>query len=135
MNNLIFDSSALMAYLTDAPGGKGVEEWLNRLVGETELQGWMSTLAAGELYHMAMRRKNEQAAERALRALTSLPLTLVAPDMEMALEAARLKATHAISYVDAFSAALAIREKGLLIAADPVFDELRGMPYFSVQYL
>ncbi len=135
MNNLIFDSSALAAYLTDGPGAGDVSEWLLRLVGETELQGWMSTTAVGELYHMVMRRKNEQTAERALRALTSLPIQMIEPDLELAVEAAKLKATHAISYVDALTAALAIREQGLLIAADPVFEELRGIPHFSVQYL
>lgn len=135
MNHLIFDSSALVAYLLDAPGGQVVEEWLERLVGETEMQGLMCTLAVGEVYHMAMRRKNEQAAERALRAISSLPLTIVAPDLELSIAAARLKATHAVSYVDAFSAALAIEHKGLLLATDPVFEELANVPYFSVQYL
>ncbi len=135
MNHLIFDSSALVAYLTDAPGGQAIEEWLDRLVGETEMQGLMTTTAVGELYHMAMRRKNEQAAERALRALTSLPITIVAPDLELSIAAARLKAVHAISYIDAFSAALAIAYKGILLATDPVFDELQNVPYFSVQYL
>lgn len=135
MNHLIFDSSALIAYLADEPGGAVVEEWLARLVGETEMQGLMCTAAVGELYHMTMRRKNEQAAERALRAISSLPLTIVAPEMELSIAAARLKATHAISYVDALSAALAIEHKGILLATDPVFDELLQVPYFQVQYL
>lgn len=135
MNHLIFDSSALVAYLTDAPGGKAVEEWLARLVGETEMQGLICTVAVGELYHMVMRRKNEQAAERVLRAISSLPITIVAPETELAIAAARLKAAHAISYVDALSAALAIEYKGILLATDPVFDELANVPYFSVQYL
>ncbi len=135
MNKLIFDSSALLSYLADLPGGEIVEEWLNRLVGQTEMKGWVSALAAGEVYHMVMRRKNEQTALRALRALTSLPVQIVPADLELSIEAAKLKATYAISYVDAFSAALTIREKGILLATDPIFDELKGVEFFEVQYL
>ncbi len=135
MTHLIFDSSALLAYLLDAPGAAGMEAWLNRLTTENELQASMTTLAAGELFHIAMRRKNEATAERAYRTLLGLPIALIVPDMALTLEAAKLKAVHSVSYTDAHTAALAIQEKGLLVAADNVFDALRGLPFFSVQYL
>ena len=135
MNHLIFDSSALLAYFLDAPGAAGMEEWLRRLTTETDLQASMTTLAAGELFYTALRRKNEATAERAYRMLLGLPIALVAPGMELSLEAAKLKAVHSVSYTDAHTAALTIQEKGMLVAADNVFDALRGLPFFSVQYL
>jgi predicted nucleic acid-binding protein len=135
MTDLVFDSSALLAYFLDAPGGNGVEEWLGRLSSDTQLKGWMTATSMGELYHLVMRRRNESQADRALKALQSLPITFVPVESELALAAARIKATHPVSYTDALAAALTIEVKGLLVAADPVFDSLRGLPFFSVQYL
>ncbi len=135
MTDLVFDSSALLAYFLDAPGGAGVEEWFGRLSGGNQLRGWMTTTSLGELYHVVMRRKNEQRADRALRAVQTLPITFVDADEELCLAAAKLKATHAISYTDALAAALTIDKKALLVAADPVFEALHGLPFFTVQYL
>jgi predicted nucleic acid-binding protein len=135
MNRIIFDSSALLAYFLDAPGAAGIVEWLNRLTTETDLQACMTTLAAGELFYTAMRHKNEATAERAHRMLLGLPIALLVPDMELSLEAAKLKAVHPISFVDAHTAALVVKQQGLLVAADKVFDVLHGLPFFSVQYL
>jgi predicted nucleic acid-binding protein len=42
------------------------------------------------------------------------------------IEAAKLKAQHAISYADAFAAATAIRRGAVLVTGDPEFRALEG---------
>jgi len=41
------------------------------------------------------------------------------------LRAGGLKAKHAIAYADAFAAALAMRERGVVVTGDPEFEGLK----------
>jgi predicted nucleic acid-binding protein len=73
---------------------------------------------------MMVRKHGQQAAEEFLRRLPTLPIRTVLPDEETVIEAARLKSTRRLSYADSFAAALARREKAVLVTGDP---ELRQM--------
>ena len=137
MNRIIFDSSALLAYFLDAPGATGMEEWLKRLTTETDLQGCMTSLAAGELFYTALRRKNEATAERAHRMLLGLPIALGSTRYGVKSGSRQTKsgASGFLSCRRPHGGPRNVQQQGMLVAADNVFDALRGLPFFSVQYL
>ncbi|MBD0294266.1 MAG: PIN domain-containing protein [Bacteroidota bacterium] len=76
----------------------------------------------GEVYYMIARKSTQKAAETALDALLKFPLSIVEADLKLSLEAAKLKAKYALSYADAFAAALTIREKAVLLTGDNEFE-------------
>ncbi len=56
--------------------------------------------------------------------LPSLPIIVVENSFEDVIDAARIKATHALSFADCFAAATAIRERAPLVTGDPEFKKL-----------
>ena len=71
------------------------------------------------------RARGNQAAEYVLNViLPSLPITVVDNSLEDVIEAARLKAVHALPFADCFAAAMAIRERAALVTGDPDFKKL-----------
>ncbi len=58
--------------------------------------------------------------------IRTLPIELVDADLDLAREAARLKATHPIFYADCFAAALARLRSSRVITGDREFEALEG---------
>lgn len=132
VRTLVLDSFALIAYLEGEPGCEQVVELL-RGAEKKKMKLLMSTINWGEVYYCLARARGLEAAEEAVRVIVQLPITLVSPDSEAVLEAARLKAQHAISFADCFAAALAQRHNGPLVTGDPDFRRLE--PSLSVRWL
>jgi predicted nucleic acid-binding protein len=84
---------------------------------------------------MISRKSGAKYAATALDALLKFPLVVVDADLKLTLEAAALKAKYALSYADAFAAALTILKKATLITGDAEFDNLKNEPGFKVKYL
>jgi len=55
-----------------------------------------------------------------------LPIEIIDVDIQLAREAARLKAYHKISYADCFAAALAKLHKGEVITGDKEFKAVEN---------
>ena len=87
----------------------------------------MSWINAGEVYYMLVRKNGRFVADEFFTRLPSLPIRLVLPDEAAMMEAAKLKATRRISHADAFAAALAMREKAVLVTGDPEMRELTDL--------
>lgn len=134
MKKVVFDSYAFIAFFRQEAGAKLVRELLVKMAdGETE--GFITTVNIGEVYYMILRKSGPKNATTALDALLKFPLLIVDADLKLTLEAAALKAKYALSYADAFAAALAITKKATLITGDPEFDNLKGEAGFKVKYL
>ena len=122
----VLDSWALLALLQgEEPAAARVKQIL--LEGERQQATLLiSTVNLGEVYYRVGRRSSRAAAVDTLNQIRSLSLTIVSVSDEMMLAAADLKLEYAISYADAFAAALADRTGATLVSGDPDFDLLQG---------
>jgi predicted nucleic acid-binding protein len=134
MKTVVFDSYALIAFFRQEAGYEAVRELLVKMAnGETE--GFITTVNVGEVYYMISRKSGAQNAATAQDALLKFPMVIVDSDLKLTLEAATLKAKYALSYADAFAAALTILKKATLITGDSEFDSLKSEAGFKVKYL
>ncbi|HZG74186.1 MAG TPA: PIN domain-containing protein [Chondromyces sp.] len=72
---------------------------------------------------------------QSLRCLIEIPASIADADLKLTLKAAALKAKYALSYADAFAAALTILKKATLITGDAEFGNLKNETGFKVKYL
>lgn len=128
----VLDSYALMAHLEDEAGGEAVRKILRAAsAGKTQL--FLSVINLGELYSTTLRERNQEKAEEALFLIEQLPIDLVAADLQMTLEAARLKAVYPVAYADCFAAALGIRKNAKVVTGDPEFRKFEGI--LSIEWI
>lgn len=123
---VLLDSFALLAYLKREGNYRAVK---GALASSPCL---MNELNVGECYYILHRARGEAEAERFLEViLPSLPIKVLSNDFGRVVEASRLKAGHALSYVDCFAAATAMSEKATLLTGDPEFRALEGLVEIS----
>ena len=79
--------------------------------------------------HIVERERGLQAAHRAIGIIDQLPIQIADPDRSLTFAAAHLKAQHAMSYADAFSAALT-KTKNVLLTGDPEFKSVESESLF-----
>lgn len=82
---------------------------------------YMSLINVGELYYIAYRRRGSEQANEMIGDLRSLPITLCAAAEDRIMAAAHIKATHLLSYADAFAVALTRELAAAMITGDPEF--------------
>jgi predicted nucleic acid-binding protein len=117
--NIVFDTYAMLALFRGDAGSENVLRHLRSLATDAAAQGYISTLAVGEIYGATLRKKNERAAMLVLEDLTSFPLHIADADYEAALEASRLRARHLLTAADAYTVALALQKEATLVAGSP----------------
>lgn len=116
----VLDAFALLSYLE---GEKGQSRVKKLLASETT-DLLMNAVNAGEVFYIVARGRGLREAEYFLGViLPSLPIRVVDNSFEDVIEAARLKASHAISSADCFAAATAIREQAPLVTGDREFEK------------
>jgi ribonuclease VapC len=122
----VLDSWALLALLQgEEPAAARVKQIL--LEGERQQATLLiSIVNLGEVYYRVGRHSSRAAAVDTLNQIRSLSLTIVSASDELVLAAADLKLEYAISYADAYAAALADRTGATLVSGDPDFDLLQG---------
>ena len=101
----LLDSFALLAYLNDEAGKMRVQELL-LLAKDSKCRLLMCQINLGEALYIVER-------ERGLEACRDLVL-----------DAAHIKANHALSYADAFAVAAAMREQAIVLTGDPEFESV-----------
>ena len=80
-----------------------------------------SVINLGELFCNTLRERKREKAEEVLFLLEQLPISVVNSDLEITLEAARLKGIYPVAYADCFAAALGIRKKAKVVTGNPEF--------------
>jgi predicted nucleic acid-binding protein len=134
MANYVLDSFALLAFFRNEAGADRVEELLNN-AAEDKHELYTSVVNAGEVYYISHRKDGEAKAMLAWNAMKTMPLHVVDANLDFALEAAKIKAGHKLSYADAFAAALTIQKRATLLTGDNEFDALKGLKGFKVEYI
>ncbi len=121
-NAYVLDSYALLAHFEDESGGEAVRKILKAAqAGKTSL--FLSVINFGELYYNTWRERGRDKAEEVKFITEQLPVTIISADMELTIEAAKLKAVHPVAYSDCFAAALGIQKKARVVTGDPEFKK------------
>ena len=127
----VLDSWAIIALMQDEPAADRVEEMLDEsAAGNTPLL--MSWYNAGEAFYILAKRKNRQLAEEFMTRLPSLPIRMILPDEDAVMAAARIKASHAVAFGDAFAIALAQTHQASVITGD---NEIRKCGLVPVDWI
>ena len=123
MKRYVLDSYAVLAYCDNEEGAVDVAELLAKAVeGNAEL--FFCVVNWGEMYYISVRKSGEEKAELFRSMLAKYPVAIIPADMDLTLQAARLKAHHKISFADAFAAALAKVREAELVTGAPEFKPL-----------
>jgi predicted nucleic acid-binding protein len=126
MKTYVLDASALMTFFEDRSGADKVEELLAK-AAEAKRPLAMSVVNWGEVYYSVWCARGETAAAAMLNEIAQLPIEIVGVDMELGLQAARLKAEHNLPYADCFAAALAKTRKSALVTSDKDFERVESI--------
>jgi ribonuclease VapC len=122
----VLDSFAVLALFGREPGSQQVADLLRKAQKE-KTRVLMTWVNAGEIAYIVERRWGIERLCTALAVMESTALEIVPVERELALMAAHIKAEHAISYADAFAAALAQHSAATLVTGDPEFKRLEGV--------
>ena len=122
----ILDAHALLAYFEKEPGYEKVKGLL-LLAVEKDTPLFMTSVNYGEVLYIVLRECGAQKTEEIERAIRTLPIEIVDVDIQIAREAAQIKARFKLSYADCFAAALAKLKKGELVTGDREFDQLKEL--------
>jgi predicted nucleic acid-binding protein len=134
MKHYVFDSYALIAFFRKERSWELIQELLIKM-SNNEITGWITTVNIGEIYYMISRKNSAKQADLAIKALLNFPLNIIEADLQLALQAAKLKAAFRLSYADAFAAALTISKKAVLLTGDQEFLNLKDEKDFEVQFI
>lgn len=120
---LLLDTSALLTLRDDEAGADRVEAVL-----EGPECCHACFLSRMEVLYRVWKDEDERAARLAYEQLQALPLTWIEASEPLLLEAAAIKATHALSLADAWIAAAALQIGATLLHKDPEFRAITRLP-------
>ncbi len=119
----VLDSWALLAFFKGEAAAADVETLINQAAAE-KVRLLLCVVNWGEVYYGIWRAGGKTAADDAATDLSRMPIELVDADLPLAKQAAIYKATHKMSYADAFAAALAKNQNAELVTGDAEFKPL-----------
>ena len=119
----VLDSWALLAFFKGEKAADDVETLIHKATDE-KVRLVMCVVNWGEVYYGMWRAGGKAAADDVAVDLSRMPIELVDADLHLTKQAAIYKATHKISYADAFAAALAKIKNAELVTGDAEFKSL-----------
>jgi predicted nucleic acid-binding protein len=127
----IVDSWAMVAWVGQEPSAPLIRQFLLEAdAGNLDLA--MSWINVAETFYILAKRDNIAVAEAFITRLPSLPIRVILPDEQGIMAAARVKASHAVAFGDAFAIALAQAEQGSVITGD---EEIRRCGLVPVDWV
>jgi len=118
---IVLDSYALLAYLKKENNYLKVKG----ILSSHDKTVMMNELNIGEVYYILARNRGREQADYFLEViLRNLPVKVIANTFDMIIEASRIKAAYAMSYMDCFVAATAALEKASVLTGDPEFKRI-----------
>jgi predicted nucleic acid-binding protein len=121
----VLDTHGLLVFLEREPGFEKVKSLFVAAL-EEDNNLLMTSVNFGEVYYIVLREFGEKKVNEVEKIMQTLPIEIVDVDMQLAREAARLKAMKKISYADCFAAALAKLHEGEVVTGDKEFKALEG---------
>ena len=118
---MVLDSFALLAYLKMEGKYRKVKD----LLASDEVL-FMNDINVGETFYVLAKERGVEKAEYFVNTvLPNLPIKVVPNTLQDVLEAARIKATHSISYADCFVVATALKKDAAIVTGDPEFKKVQ----------
>ena len=118
---IVLDSFALLAYLKMEGKYRKVKD----LLASDEVL-FMNDINVGEAFYVLAKERGVEKAEYFVNTvLPNLPIEVVPNALQDVLEAARIKATHSISYADCFVVATALKKDAAIVTGDPEFKKVQ----------
>jgi len=124
-SHYILDSFALLAYLQGENYGVRVREILQSAQNGRVVIS-MSVINLGEILYITERRKGAREAQEVLASIRQLPINILPADEQTVLDAAHIKANHAISYADSFVVVAAMSEGAVILTGDPEIESVES---------
>jgi ribonuclease VapC len=119
-NTVVLDAFAMLAYLQKERGSDRVRELLSGGSGDGRVL--MNSINIGEVYYILARERSAHEADLFIDLIVpALNIRIELNNLQDVMAAARIKASHAISYADAFAAATAQKHESVLVTGDPDF--------------
>jgi ribonuclease VapC len=119
----IFDAFAFMAYLENEPGAEQIEAILEE-AEKGKAHAYMSIINLGEVIYNTERKHGLAKAQDALGMIQKMPIEILPADNQTVLAAAHIKANYPLSYADAFVVVAAQNINGIIMTADPEFQDI-----------
>jgi len=117
----VLDSYALLAYLKK----EGKYERVKNLLGSKGAVLLMNEINLGECFYILARERGMDQAEYFVQTiLPSLPILKRSNTFREVIEAAKIKAAHALSYADCFAVQTAREENAPIVTGDPEFKKV-----------
>ena len=126
MDGYVLDTFALMAYFQDEQSSDKIEALLTQAL-DKQIALCISQISAGELFYMTHRKHDAARANAVWADLQEMPLAMYPATQARILAAARIKATHRVSYADAFAIALAQELGCKIVTGAPEFKEVEAL--------
>jgi len=121
----VLDSYSLISYI-EGEAGKDTMIEVFRSARDSGRHCLLSVINWGEVYYITLREAGQQRADEVVHLIHTLPIHLVPADLELAKQAAIVKASKKMSYADCFAAALAKHHRIELVTGDKEFKQVEG---------
>ncbi|OGQ80062.1 MAG: hypothetical protein A3F90_06080 [Deltaproteobacteria bacterium RIFCSPLOWO2_12_FULL_60_19] len=121
----VLDSYSLIAYI-EGEAGKDTMIEVFRSARDSGKPLFLSVVNWGEVYYITLREAGREQADHVEHLISTLPIQIVAADLELTKQAAEFKAERKMSYADCFAAALAKQKKAELVTGDKEFKQVEG---------
>jgi predicted nucleic acid-binding protein len=126
MKAYVLDTSALLTLRSDEPGAQQVAEFLAKAnSGDAICYGCFISLM--EVFYRVWKNEGEAKGRSAYEMCKSLPIEWIHESIELLGRAAMVKATHPLSFADAWIAATALELNATLVHKDPEFENLPSL--------
>jgi predicted nucleic acid-binding protein len=126
MKAYVLDTSALLTLRSDEPGAQQVAELLAKAnSGDVICYGCFISLM--EVLYRVWKNEGEVKGRLAYEMCKRLPIEWIHESIELLERAAMVKATHPLSFADAWIAATALELDAVLVHKDPEFENLPGL--------
>jgi predicted nucleic acid-binding protein len=122
----VLDSFALLAFLEGEAGLPRVKALLQE-AEQGRCQVFLSWINLGEVLYITEREQGQRRARETLAHLQTLPLHLLEATSSTVLEAAHIKATHRLSYADAFAVTAALAQNATVLTGDLEFKTVEAL--------
>jgi ribonuclease VapC len=117
---IALDTWTMLAYLDAEPAAQDIRQMLRR-ARKKDVLVLFSLINYGECLYVIERARGLQQTQLAVGIIDQLAVRVVPIDRSLVFEAAHIKARYPISYADAFSVALAKRNRACVMTGDPEF--------------
>jgi predicted nucleic acid-binding protein len=123
MVRIVVDSQPIITLLFKQAKYERVYNFISN-ASENDAGLIMSGINFGEVYYYVLRNRGEEEARKLFGTLSSIPIEIIAPQVDAIIEAAKLKASKKMSYADCFAAALAAETGAAVLTGDSEFKEV-----------